>query len=241
MCPTDEPVIAALAAAARDLISRGSFEDLDQTLANIVEAAVDTVPGADAGGVSMASKKRLESRAPSDDSVLRLDEIQAELGEGPCVSALTTAALGSVVLVADLFGEGANRWPRFAVRAEGVGYRSILSTQLSADGGVHAALNLYSHHAGVFDAQARALAALFGVQASLLLHGAERASHLETALGTRDSIGQAKGILMERYAVDAEQAFQMLVRSSQDTNRKLVDIARRLTTDGRRTTDPTTP
>lgn len=233
-----EPVVAALAAAARDLISTKRLSDLEQTLAQVVAAAVDTVPGADAGGVSMASRKRLESRAPSDDGVMRLDEIQAELEEGPCVSALSDAPLGSVVVVDDLFGEDAQRWPRFSARAKGVGYRSILSTQLSADGGGHAALNLYSYDASAFDTQARTLAALFGVQASLLLYGAERAIQLETALGTRDSIGQAKGILMERYAVDSEQAFQMLVRSSQDTNLKLVDIARWLTTDGRREADP---
>jgi AmiR/NasT family two-component response regulator len=59
----------------------------------------------------------------------------------------------------------------------------------------------------------------------MLLYGSEQATHLQRALDSRDAIGQAKGILMERFAVDDHGAFQMLVRSSQDTNMKLVDVA----------------
>jgi AmiR/NasT family two-component response regulator len=63
----------------------------------------------------------------------------------------------------------------------------------------------------------------------MLLHGADHAARLGHALETRDVIGQAKGILMERFTVDDEEAFRLLVTSSQDTNMKLVDVARWLT------------
>ena len=104
-----------------------------------------------------------------------------------------------------------------------------MSTHLSANGHHHAALNLYSRTPDVFGPSARTVAGLFGAQAALLLYGAEHASEMAQALGTRDLIGQAKGILMERFSFDDDRAFQMLVRSSQDTNLKLVEVARWLT------------
>ena len=101
-----------------------------------------------------------------------------------------------------------------------------MSTHLTDHGRARSALNLDSRAPGVFDSSARTVAGLFGAQAALLLHGADHVSHMRAALGSRDTIGQAKGILMERFAVDDDSAFQMLVRSSQDTNLKLVDVAR---------------
>jgi len=94
---------------------------------------------------------------------------------------------------------------------------------------MRAALNLYSAEVDAFDESARTLAGLFGLQAAVLLYGADQASHLSLAVESRDLIGQAKGILMERFDVDDQTAFQMLVRSSQDTNVKLIDVARWLT------------
>ena len=78
----------------------------------------------------------------------------------------------------------------------------------------------------MFDSEARLLAGLFGVQAAMLLHGSEQAAHLGRAVDSRDVIGQAKGVLMERFGVDETEAFQMLVESSQSTNLKLIDVAR---------------
>jgi hypothetical protein len=112
------------------------------------------------------------------------------------------------------------------------GYQSVLSTQLSLDGGTRAALNLYSRTANTFDESARITAGLFGLQAALLLYGANHARHLGQALESRDLIGQAKGILMERLDVTGEQAFRMLASSSQHTNIKLVEVARWLTQTG---------
>ena len=100
-----------------------------------------------------------------------------------------------------------------------------MSTQLSVDGGVRAALNLYSAEPDAFDDEAQTLAGLFGIQAAMLLYGANTAIHLQRAVDSRDLIGQAKGLLRERFKVDDEGAFQMLVKSSQETNMKLTAVA----------------
>ena len=109
-----------------------------------------------------------------------------------------------------------------------------MSTQLSVDSGICAALNLYSATPHVFDEEGRTLAGLFGIQASILLYGADTAAQLQRAVDSRDQIGQAKGILRERFGVDDEGAFQMLVKSSQETNMKLTAVAQWLLEDAGR-------
>jgi hypothetical protein len=108
-----------------------------------------------------------------------------------------------------------------------------MSVQLSLHGRRRSALNLYSRTPDVFDASAELTAGVFGLQAAALLHGADHAAELGKALDSRDVIGQAKGILMERFTVDDDEAFQLLVSSSQDTNMKLVDVAHWLTGEAR--------
>jgi hypothetical protein len=170
---------------------------------------------------------------PAATIVDKLDDLQAELHEGPCITAVEYPPEDGVVLAQDLTQPpDAERWPRFAPQAVAHGYQSLLSTQLSTNGGTRAALNLYSHAANTFDETARSTAGLFGLQAALLLYGANHARHLGQALESRDLIGQAKGILMERFRVTSEQAFRMLVSSSQHTNIKLVEVAGWLTETG---------
>ncbi|WP_214364718.1 GAF and ANTAR domain-containing protein [Pseudonocardia sp. H11422] len=225
-----DKLVIALRSAARDLVAHRSISDLEQTLDYIVAAAVDTVPGADAGGISMTENGHITSRSPTNEDVHKLDDLQALLHEGPCITAVEEPPEDGVILARDLAeGPDADRWPHFAPQAVEHGYRSLMSTQLSTNGGTHAALNLYSHTPEAFDDSARTIAGLFGVQAGLLIYGANHVAQLSRALHTRDAIGQAKGILMERFGVEGDQAFQMLVRSSQDTNVKLVDVAHWLT------------
>jgi ANTAR domain len=196
-----------------------------------VTSAVATIPGVDAGSISITEHGRIETRHPSTEAIGKLDHTQSELYEGPCISAIDDPPENGIVVAQDFAGEDAQRWPRFAPRAVEAGYRSLMSTQLTADGGPRAALNLYSATAHAFDEHARVLAGLFGIQAALLLYGADTAHHLQKAVDSRDRIGQAKGILMERFSLDDEAAFQMLVKSSQDTNMKLTDVARWLTSE----------
>lgn len=220
-----ETMLLALRRAARELMDQRSIRDLERTLSGIVEAAVETVPGVDAGGISMTEHDTVVSRAPTDPVITKLDRLQSELHEGPCISAIEQPPENGLIGADDLAGDDAARWPRFAPLAVEAGYRSILSTTLNTDGGVRAALNLYGGEADVFDAEARMTAGLFGVEAALLLYGSQHARYLQQAVDSRDVIGQAKGLLMERFAIDDEEAFRMLVRSSQDTNMKLVNVA----------------
>src|SRR4051794_28852181 len=146
-----DALVLALRRAARDLVSRRSINDLEQALTQIVAVAVDTVPGVDAGGISMTENGHITSRSPTNDEVHKLDDLQAQLHEGPCISAVEYPPEDGVVLAQDLTQPpDAERWPRFAPQAVAHGYQSLLSTHLSADGGTRAALNLYSHAANTF-------------------------------------------------------------------------------------------
>jgi len=225
---TDQLVVS-LRAAARAMTGRRSIRDLEETLGEIVASAVMTIPGVDAGSISMIEHGRIETRHATNEVIRKLDQMQSELNEGPCISAIEDPPESGLVVAVDLAGEGAERWPQFAPHAVEAGYRALMSTQLSADGGPRAALNLYSATPDALDEHARTVAGLFGVQAALVLHGANEAAHLQRAVDSRDLIGQAKGILMERFSVDDTDAFQMLVRSSQDTNIRLTEVARWLT------------
>jgi hypothetical protein len=221
-----EQLVVALRRAARTLLGRRSIRDLQQTLSEIVAAAVETVPGATAGGISVTEDGIVDSRNPTSRGISELDRLQGELHEGPCITAIESPAEDGVVTAEDLGGADADRWPRFAPAAVEAGFRSMLSIQLATNGPMRAALNLYAAAPRVFDLKARVTAGLFGVQAGMLLYGSEQAVHLGRAVNSRDVIGQAKGILMERFSVDETEAFQMLVESSQTTNLKLIDVAR---------------
>src|SRR5215218_5645728 len=131
-----DALVLALRRAARDLVSRRSISDLEQVLTQIVATAVDTVPGVDAGGISMTENGHVTSRSPANDDIRKLDDIQAQLHEGPCISAIEFPSDDGVVMAQDLTRPpDADRWPHFAPQAVAHGYQSILSTQLSPDGG----------------------------------------------------------------------------------------------------------
>jgi hypothetical protein len=225
----DEQLVIALRAAAKAIAQHRSIRDLEETLQQIVFSAVATIPGVDAGSISMTEHGRIETRHPTSEAIGKLDNRQSELHEGPCITAIEDPPESGIVVAEDFDGADAEQWPRFAPLVVEAGYRALMSTQLSIDGGVRAALNLYSATPEAFDAEARTLAGLFGIQAALVLYGSAQAVHLQNAVDSRDLIGQAKGILMERFSVDDEAAFQMLVKSSQDTNLKLTAVAQWLT------------
>ena len=225
----DEQLVVALRAAARELAGRRSIRDLEETLRQIVASAVDSIPGVDAGSISMSDEGRIETRHPTSAEIGKLDQVQNDLHEGPCITALEDPPPSGTVVARDLAGADAEQWPRFAPHAVDAGFRALMSTQLSVEDGLRAALNLYSRTPDAFDANARTLAGLFGLQAAMLLYGSQQADHLQRAVDSRDLIGRAKGILMERFGVGDEAAFQMLVKSSQDTNTKLTAVARWLT------------
>jgi hypothetical protein len=221
----NDELVTALRRAVERMVEHDNGRDQDKTLTRIVEAAVETVPGAIGGGITRKDASSLRSSHATDDQSQRLDELQAELNEGPCVSAADEPPPSGIFVAHDLAGPDAERWPQFGPRAVELGVRSIMSVSLSVTRGLRSSLNFYSARPDVFDDQACLTAGLFGLQAATLLYGADQAAGLNRALQTRDVIGQAKGILMERFDITDDAAFQMLVTSSQETNVKLHDVA----------------
>jgi GAF domain-containing protein len=131
------------------------------------------------------------------------------------------------------------RWPRFGPASAARGFRSLVSTALLPDAAIpqlSGALNVYSRRAGGIAAADRDILLLLATHASLALattrvvtRGELMAEQLREALDSRDAIGQAKGILMARRGIDADGAFQVLRRTSQDLNVKLRDLAETVT------------
>lgn len=195
--------------------------DTASMLSEIVAAAVAVVPGADEGSISVVTARRqVGSEAPTSDLAVDVDALQEETGQGPCLDA---AYVHQTVRVDDMSHEG--RWPLFAQRATAVGAVSMLSIQLYVEGDDLGALNLYGRTPYAFTDESEDIGLLFAAHAAVAYVGVVKSAQLANGLASRDIIGQSKGILMERYDITAERAFLILTRISQDSNRKLYEVA----------------
>jgi ANTAR domain/GAF domain len=141
-----------------------------------------------------------------------------------------------IVSVPDIRTE--QRWPTFAAKACEAGAGSMLSFQLWVDGDNLGALNLYSRQANAFDEESEHVGLLFAAHAAVAYAAVYRQDHLHEAMETRDLIGQAKGILMERHKLTSVQAFELLAQASQASHRKLRDVAEELARSGQLSTRP---
>lgn len=197
-------------------------------LDEVVRAAVDLIPGVEEGSISVVTGHRQVNSLHSSGTLPEeVDAVQEEVGEGPCLDA---AYEHMTVRVSDMAREA--RWPAFSSRALALGARSMLSFQLYVEHDTLGALNLYSRRADSFDDESEHIGLLFASHAAVAFAGAEKVRHLNIAVTRRDLVGQAKGILMERFKISADQAFSLLVRVSRDNNRKLYDVAEELTHTG---------
>lgn len=222
---TGEDLAARLSELARILQHE---DDLDDTLQAITHAAVDTVPGARYAGIAMVEGRReVRTRAGTDDLVYAVDQAQYDTGEGPCLATLYDER---TVRLPDLSAE--TRWPRFTARVADLGVGSMLSLQLFVEADNLGALNLYASDTDAFGDKSEQVGLMFAAHAAVAMAGALKAQQLTRAMDIRDLIGQAKGMLMERHRLTGEQAFALLVRVSQHTNTKLVDVARSLVDTG---------
>ncbi|WP_244523848.1 GAF and ANTAR domain-containing protein [Blastococcus sp. DSM 46786] len=202
--------------------------DVEATLAAITTAAVAAVPGADECGISyVIGRRRVEARAATSDLPREVDRLQSRVQQGPCLDAVFEE---ETVRVDDVAGE--RRWPEFAQEAAALGAGSMMCFRLFVEGDRLGALNVYARAAGAFGEEAQEIGQMFASHAAVALAGAEHESNLRVGMGTRDLIGQAKGILMERHKLTAEQAFDVLAKVSQELNRKLLDVARELADTG---------
>jgi GAF domain-containing protein len=195
-------------------------EHIDEVLRSLVQAAVLDVPAADYAGITMISPRAISTPVATGPMAEKLDAIQYATGEGPCQS---LAPDQQIVKVDDLSQD--TRWPEFSALAGELGVRSILSIKLFVEGDSTGSLNLYSGRAAAFDEEAESVGLLLASHAAVAMVGARTEAELRAALTTRDIIGQAKGVLMERYRIDGDDAFALLVKGSQATQRKLREVA----------------
>ena len=221
----DRDLATELAELARSLQQE---PDGDAILAGFVRAALELVPGADEGSVSVVQgRKNIGSRAPSSDLPKRIDALQMETNEGPCLEA---AYEHRTVRVPDMATE--DRWPLFARRASEAGARGMLSIQIWVTGDDLGALNLYSYEADAFTDESENIGLLVASHAAVAFAEAEESRQLREAVDSRDLIGQAKGILMERHRISGPQAFIALSVASQRTNTKLRKVVDHLISSG---------
>lgn len=190
------------------------------TLQSIVKAGADVVPGARWAGISLLEGKRVVPEVPTDPIVAKLDELQSELGDGPCFAAIRERR---TVLIDDMTTD--TQWPQFARQAVELGVRSLLSFQLFVPARNLGSLNLYGDTAGAFTDDSIETGEILAQHAAVAMQGENAQRQFQSALASRDMIGQAKGILMLRNSVTGVEAFAMLTRASQETNLKLVDVA----------------
>jgi transcriptional regulator with GAF, ATPase, and Fis domain len=203
-----------------------SMDSLLQTVADLTKSGM---PGNPEASVLLLVKDRPTTVVSTGDLATDLDERQYEKGQGPCLHA---ARSGEMTEILDTRAE--DRWPDYTPRAVERGNLSSLSIPLAidVDEQVSGALNIYARRPQAFDPASRSAATRFAPYASVATgnlyayqSARDMAANLQTALESRAVIDQAKGILIERYKVTADAAFQLLARVSMTTNRKLRDIA----------------
>ena len=227
-----------IAEAFADLGARLSGHDMVDPFEAVTSVARDQLPAAAGASVTLLREKGFTTAAATDERIRRADAIQYELGSGPCLDAIVSQTM---YRPRDLRTD--ERWPDYGRRvAEELGLDSMLSYRmlLPANDTV-AGLNLYAEQPDAFtdrDALIGLLLATHGAQvASSVIYG-HHVRHLKRALQTNRGIGVAIGVLMASHKVTEQQAFDLLRIASQNSNRKLVDIAADVVETGRLDVSP---
>jgi GAF domain-containing protein len=231
-CPTDDEhedhmdthaarIGAAITEAAKLMHAPATVEE---TLDAIVQATLQTVPGFDHVGISLTHRDgQIETMSGTDRLVWELDTLQYSLSEGPCYDSIRG---GGVTVVEHAPHD--QRWPRYMPEAAHRGLKAQLAVGLYHAEDTVGGLNLYSTECETIDPDAVQIAELFASHAALALGRSRTESQLSEAIRSRKVIGQAIGIVMERYQINEQRAFQFLIRASQTSNIKLRDVAAEL-------------
>jgi GAF domain-containing protein len=218
-------VIAQTFVAVDTLARALHVEDarLEPTLKAITAHAAAAHPAAKDAGLILLIGGKLVPQATTGRAPQLLDIKQQETGRGPCIEAAREQTL---ICVNDLQRDP--RWPEFSAEAQECGVSSMLCAPLWVNERTLGTLSLYAAQPAAFSAHDKRIIELFATLAALALAEAQRTDHLRAALLNRDVIGQAKGILMERYNIGEDAAFSTLTRISQNRNIKLHEIARQV-------------
>jgi GAF domain-containing protein len=222
---------------------------VERILQGLTQVALDAVHGTEAASLTLVGPNSvMTTSAPTGPLAEKMDATQYRHGQGPCLEAARSVDWTAIV-VRDLQDDA--RWPAIATDETAAQARSVLSVSLfaapgSGAGGVQQAvgsLNLYAVPAGFFGASERDTALLLALYAALALaatealnEAGEQIDQLKEAMATRNVIGQAQGILMERHKVTAGQAFDRLRTASMNLNRKLREVAKDLSDTGQEST-----
>ena len=196
---------------------------VQETVERVLEYALKAVNCDYAGVIFVTRKSQVETIAATHPVVSEIDKLQVELGEGPDIDVIADA---TSTIVPDTLTDA--RWPRWGEVAADRGIRSLLTVRLYTSKDTIGTLNLYDADPDHFDADDQAVAHVLARHAAIALANARNTEHLWQAIDARKLIGQAQGILMERYDLSADQAFAVLMRYSQDKNIKLRKVAERL-------------
>lgn len=223
------PNFDLLAKLARQLAAE---DDRSAVLTRVIDASITQIDGAEHAGITEITRDGVTTPVATSDVVLAVDTQQYTIGEGPCLDAAMEDE--SVVRVDDLRSD--QRWPEFSEAAADLGIRSMLSFRLytgaeDTDNTI-GALNIYASAPNVFNDESVHTGTLLATHAAIAATAAATTSNLRLALQSRDTIGQAKGILMERFKLTSEQAFDLLIAASQHAHIKLNEIAEQLVTTG---------
>ena len=214
--------------AGREALRRflAGEDDLVAMHTKIALIATETVPGCDIASITTLRAGKPITPAFTGKIALLLDQMQYELGDGPCLAAIRHRGLEHVSIASD------DRWPAFVSEASDHGVLATMSVPLGNDETVMGALNLYSETEAEYDSASREVACGFADQlgvavatATLYMESYELSRQLQQALESRAVIEQAKGILMAAQRCTPDAAFNILVRASQNQNRKLRAIA----------------
>lgn len=205
-------------------------ETVESTLQQIAALPVRLLQHCDAVGVSLVAEDHIETTVATDRIAQEVDELQYSTREGPCLDSIRER---TVVRIDSMAGE--RRWPAYVPQATAKGVRSSLSLPLEVREQALGALNCYSRRAHAFAETDLDLVRLFASHAAIALansqiyaRSVQLGKQLLRALESRDVIGQAKGVLMERHHQSPAQAFETLVRASQRSNEKLRDLSQQV-------------
>jgi GAF domain-containing protein len=209
-------------------------QSMDSVLQTVVDLAVTVLPGTPDSSITLLTRGRPVTVVSTGQLALDLDERQYEQGHGPC---LHCASTGELTEVADARTDP--RWRDYLPAAVERGCLSSLSVPLQIDDRVSGALNVYAREPHAFDETGRRVALRFAPYAAVAVanmqayqDARDMADNLHAALESRAVIDQAKGILMERFKLTADQAFQALAEVSMRTNTKAQLVAQQLVRTG---------
>lgn len=198
-------------------------DGVEETAETAVAFACQAIDCDYAGMVLAAAGGRADIGTVTDELVTQLYQSQIEAGTGPMLEALTGDA---VVHVRDVTTE--RRWPDWADAAAAAGIGAVLHVPMQGSNHAAGVLSLFSTKPRAFSGDDEAIAVLLGRHAAVAVSEAQHDADLHIALDARAAVGQAMGILMERFDLDEARAFAVLRRYSQDSNTKLRDVAQQL-------------